>query len=278
MPEKYIDPKFNIHSSYRKVNIINPYRFSTEPESGTDAEVEYQKVLDLATSLGITLPSASQQVEDLQLLESYIGTGVWDKDDVFFKFKGTASSEFKLLDWKRLIKADNYGSLVWSVDGVKGNGSNGYINPKAPLNTLSHFSQNNASFSYVTFNVGTSGAKAIMGLNVGSGIATQLIVPNNGTAYASLNSDGQTTTASNFSYLGLTSINRMDAVTTRIIAASEISIVKSSLPSNAYTPYILARNRVDTSGVDLFSDAGLSYVRFGASIADEHSSLKLVLE
>ena len=41
MPEKLIDPKFNIHSTYRKVNIINPYRYGyTPPPTGGEIQPE----------------------------------------------------------------------------------------------------------------------------------------------------------------------------------------------------------------------------------------------
>jgi len=113
-------------------------------------DVDYQAVLDAVVAAGDPLPSTAQQDIDNQLMIDYKATGGWAKDDVVFKFSGTGSIGYKLMCWKRLVKAEAFGSLIWSDSGVKGNGTNAYIksgyNPA--LNAL-NMTQNDASINYV---------------------------------------------------------------------------------------------------------------------------------
>lgn len=124
MPERKIDPKFNIHSNYRKLNIVNPYRFSS---GGSGITAEYQAVLDATAANGDSLPSKATQALHNQIIADLKSEGVWSELDSFGMFEGDGSLGYKLMDWVRLIKMTPTGGLTWSGVGVKGNGSNGYI-------------------------------------------------------------------------------------------------------------------------------------------------------
>lgn len=61
---------------------------------------EYQAVLDKATAMGYTKPSASQQILQNQLIIDLKTLGVWSKMDNFYMFKNDGSKEFATIDWK----------------------------------------------------------------------------------------------------------------------------------------------------------------------------------
>jgi len=91
-------------------------------------DADYQAVLDYATAQAIALPDATQQQIDNQLMIDLKATGKWGVCKSFLNLKGTATSSFKLIDWKRLVKYTDFGSPTWSSSGIKGNGVNAYIN------------------------------------------------------------------------------------------------------------------------------------------------------
>ena len=90
-------------------------------------DTDYQAVLDYATAQAIALPDATQQSIDNQLMIDLKATGKWGVCKSFLNLKGTATSAFKLIDWKRIVKYTDLGSPTWSSSGIKGNGVNAYI-------------------------------------------------------------------------------------------------------------------------------------------------------
>jgi len=267
MGEISIDPKFNIHETYKKVRILNPYR-NASPIGGVDPD--YQAVLDYASGNFIALPDAAQQDIDNQFIINYKASGAWDLDDVVLRFKGTATPAFKLICWKRRIEAQAFGGLTWSDSGVLGNGTTGYIDPLfIPANGVK-YTLNDASVAFSTFNIGTSGGnKTIAGSWSGANNGYILIIPNNGgSSHLSIN-QFKTTTA--YAKLGYTSVNR---ISSSLISLDTTDITNSSGQLSTAKVYILARSLNNTA--DLFSDAGLGFISFGASKRYVHDTVKIL--
>jgi hypothetical protein len=89
---------------------------------------DYQAVLDFATSEGDTLPSASQQILQNNVVLSLKDKGLWNKKDAFGLFATDGNVDFALICWKRLIKMNAISSPSFSANaGVTGNGTSSYI-------------------------------------------------------------------------------------------------------------------------------------------------------
>jgi len=276
MGEISINPKFNIHETYKKVRILNPYR-NASPIGGVDPD--YQAVLDYAAGNFIALPDAAQQDLDNQVMIGLKNSGGWAKNDVILKFKGTATPAFKLICWKRVIETTPFGGLIWSNSGVKGNTVDTYINPQAPLSTLTNYTRNNASVSFFVEAVGGDNSSTIYALyGPSSTYSYNLINVNYPSASMAINSVTNTTTSLGQNSIGFISVNRISATQIKLIAEQGVSINDmDSKPLQAVSPYILARNRADNGTVDGFSDVNISYFFMGANIENEHNAIKAIL-
>jgi len=117
--------------------------------SGPGFDSDYQAVLDFATSEGDTLPSASQQILQNNVVLSLKDKGLWNKKDVFGLFATNGNVDFALICWKRLIKMDAINSPFFSANsGFTGNGTSSYIDTKfKPLDDGVQYTQNNAGLS-----------------------------------------------------------------------------------------------------------------------------------
>jgi hypothetical protein len=116
---------------------------------GLDAD--YQAVLNYATTQGYTLPSASQQALQNQLVLDLKTAGVWSKLDTFAVFATDGDSDFALIDWKRLIDYTAVNSPTFTPnEGFQGNGTSSYIDLNYTTTTdWVNASQNNTSaFAY----------------------------------------------------------------------------------------------------------------------------------
>ena len=61
---------------------------------------DYQAILDQASSLGYTAPSAAQQTLQNTLVEDLKTAGVWDKLDLFYVFATDGDGDYATLNWK----------------------------------------------------------------------------------------------------------------------------------------------------------------------------------
>jgi len=237
-------------------------------------DVDYQAVLDYATAQSIALPTTTQQDLDNQFIIDYKASGGWALDDTIFRFKSTASTAFKLICWKRRIQAIAYGGLTWSDSGVKGNGTNGYIDPLFnPTVNGVNYTLNNASIGFSLFDIGSSGLRAIAGVYTGAFVSYVLISPNNSNqSYLGVNGSLYTNSLV-WAKLGYTSANRISAATLSIdttdIANSSGGLVNEKI-------MILARNQSASGTQDAFSDAGLGFISFGANKKSVHNAIALL--
>jgi hypothetical protein len=126
---------------------------------GPAYDADYQAILDRATTLGYTLPSASVQAKQNTLLTSMKADGVWAKLDVFYVFAQDGGSSFGTLNWKNpnanqstLVNAPTF----VSNGGFTGNGTSSYIDTNFnPATQGVQYTQNNASRYFFAHAIGT---------------------------------------------------------------------------------------------------------------------------
>jgi hypothetical protein len=114
---------------------------------------EYQALLNYATAQGFTLPSTNVQAAQNRLLTELKTAGIWDKLDTFALFAtdaedtpGSGTSEFALIDWKRLVQYSAVNSPTFSLNGgFQGNGTTSYVDTNFnPLSNGVNYTLNNA--------------------------------------------------------------------------------------------------------------------------------------
>lgn len=110
-------------------------------------DADYQSILDYATTQGYTLPSASQQLLQNQLVVDLKDAGVWSKLDTFAVFATDGNSDFALIDWKRLMQYTAVNSPTFTTNsGFSGNGTSAYIDTNFnPATSGVNYILNNAS-------------------------------------------------------------------------------------------------------------------------------------
>lgn len=110
----------------------------------------YAVILSYATAQGYTLPTSGQQALQSQLLQDLITAGIWDKLDTFAVFATDGSSDFALIDWKRLTQYTAVNSPTFTTNqGFQGNGTSSYIDSNYnPKTQATNYSIDNASFGY----------------------------------------------------------------------------------------------------------------------------------
>jgi hypothetical protein len=114
---------------------------------GAAFDSDYQAVLNYATTQGYTLPSAGQQTLQNQLVVDLKAEGIWSKLDTFAVFATDGSSNFALIDWKRLSQYTAINSPTFTTnDGFLGNGTSSYISSNFnPASSGVNYTLNNAS-------------------------------------------------------------------------------------------------------------------------------------
>jgi hypothetical protein len=107
---------------------------------------DYQAILNRATTLGYTLPNATQQALQNQLLLDLKSSGAWAKMDVFYMFANNGSKEFATINWKS--PSSNQASIVgsnltWDASGFIG-GASSYLDTNFnPTTGTPNIAQNN---------------------------------------------------------------------------------------------------------------------------------------
>lgn len=122
---------------------------------------EYQAVLDRATTLGYTKPSAAQQIKQNQLIVSLKAAGIWNLLDVFYVFATDGSSDFATLNWinPSLYQCSKVNSPTFTTNkGFKGNGTTNYLdtNYNYTINGI-NYTINSASRGLWQYSIGTVG-------------------------------------------------------------------------------------------------------------------------
>ncbi|QMP84778.1 putative YapH protein [Flavobacterium phage vB_FspP_elemoA_13-1B] len=122
--------------------------------SGVKYDSDYQAVLNYATTQGYTLPSASQQIIQNQLVIDLKAGGVWNKLDVLYIFANDGGGDFGTLNWKSPLA--NQATLIntptfTTNEGFMGNGTSSYIDTNFnPATQGVNYTLDNASrYAYV---------------------------------------------------------------------------------------------------------------------------------
>lgn len=99
--------------------------------SSSSIDSDYQAVLDRATALGYTLPSAGQQVKQNQLILDLKSAGIWSQLDLFYVFATDGDQNFSFINWKSpsTFLLTKSGTVNFTANqGNISNGTNGYLN------------------------------------------------------------------------------------------------------------------------------------------------------
>lgn len=111
---------------------------------------DYQAILDYATTQGYTLPSASQQDLQNQLVVDLKDTGVWSKLDLFYVFATDGDSDFASINWKdpNNFECTEVNSPTFTTnEGFQGNSTSSYLLTNYyPSTNASNYSLNSSSF------------------------------------------------------------------------------------------------------------------------------------
>lgn len=146
------------------VIVINP--FVSFP-SGAGFDSDYQAVLDYATTQGYTLPSASQQTIQNQLVLDLKTAGAWSNIDVLYVFATDGDADFALINWKdpASLEAVNVGCTFTANEGYDGAGSsaNRITTGYRPTVFLGNFVDLDCSFGTWLFDGGTVNTQYIIG-------------------------------------------------------------------------------------------------------------------
>jgi hypothetical protein len=261
----------DIGSVYLGTNAVSSvYLGSNLVWSGMDAD--YKAVLDYATTQGYTLPSASQQLLQEQLIIDLKDAGVWSKLDTFAVFatdaedsSGSGTSNFALIDWKRLTQYDAVNTPTFSVNGgFTGNGTSSYIDTNF-----------NPSTSGVNYTLNDAGryfwVNSYPNFTIWEGTDTTNVnfsAPRNSANSVKINQGiTNTSTSINFSQPGSNwrSINR--TTSTDITAFYNLT----SLSTTATSSSIQNSNQFILRGGSIFTTASFALYAMGASLVSENS-------
>ena len=245
-------------------------------------DADYQAILDQASSLGYTAPSASQQTLQNTLVTDLKTAGVWNKLDSFSVYATDGDANFALLDWKRLTTQTATNSptftpnLGYIGDGVSARIQSGFV----PSTDGVNYQLNSASMFKYRYQVRTAGqAQAYEGI-FKSGITYALIASSPAT-----NADNYIHTlggaifvsqaiGTNPAFQLLT--RNGNAIATYVDGVLEAS--GSSVPANIpdVEMWSLAANN-GSSGI-FFSDVGISVEGYGADLSAEQADFNTAIQ
>jgi hypothetical protein len=227
---------------------------------------EYTAILDRATALGYTLPSAGQQVKQNALIVALKAAGIWAKLDVFYVYANNGSQEFGTLNWinPTLYQCTLVNSPTFTAnEGFAGNGTSSYIDTNFnPLINGLNYQLDNASRYYYLNSLGPS-AQVIEGVINNAQNGTQI-----GTSTSQRINQGTNVlnSAASLGALGVNGINRTSNTNVEIFnSTTQISRTATSTSINSNNQFIL---RAGTAG---YSTSQISFYSMGASLVSENT-------
>jgi len=121
-------------------------------QGGVSFDADYQAVLDYATTQTYTLPSASQQALQNQLVIDLKDAGVWSKLDVFYVFATDGDSDFASINWKdpNNFECTEVNSPTFTTNkGFEGDGTSAYLDTNFNTSTDSvNYTQNDVGLIF----------------------------------------------------------------------------------------------------------------------------------
>lgn len=230
---------------------------------------EYQAVIAKATALGYTLPSASTQTKQNQLLVDLKTSGAWAKLDVFYMFAQDGSKEFATINWKNpnANQITLVGALMtWNSSGYIG-GLLSYLNTNYnPTTNATNFSQNNASVGIWKRTHDATAGKYMWGNSGASSIVKSVTDPD-----ARLNQTGGLNATFPASNTGLLILNRTSSTAVSFSTNGTTTNTTSINPSVAL---VNANYSIFTYGTATASTylGQISSFFLGASLVSETSA------
>jgi hypothetical protein len=238
---------------------------------GGGFDADYQAVLTYATAQGYTLPSGGQQTLQNDLVVALKAAGVWSKLDTFANFATDGSSDFALIDWKRLSDYTAINSPTFTANvGFQGDGVSAYIdsNYNPAVDNVNYF-LDSASFGYDQV-ISRTTSNTIEN-NWGTGETTGSFLRPNRRTYLNSSTNYLNATGFNFNTLQLVSVNRFDSTTINLYQNGSLFISNNLLPSTSIGNLTTMSAFKNYAGV--FNDSGLSMVYAGADLTAEMSDL-----
>jgi hypothetical protein len=223
-------------------------------------DADYQAVLNYATTQGYTLPSASQQIIQNQLVIDLKSAGVWNKLDTFANFATDGSLDFALIDWKRLSLYTAVNSPTFTInEGFTGDGTSSYIDTNFnPATSGVNYTQNNASRYIYTLNV--------VAFFDGIGLSQANRITASGTAQRINQGTGTINSAYSFSLgAGMKSIHRTSSTNVELFS----DITQTSRTSNSFV--IQSENQFISRSLNTYSANKVSMYAMGASLVAENT-------
>lgn len=227
-------------------------------------DADYQAVLNRATALGYTLPSASQQIKQNNLVLALKAGGIWNKLDVLYIFANDGGSNFSTLNWKSPLnfQATLINTPTFTTNqGFTGNGTSSYINTNfIPLVNGVNYTLNNASRYLYLY---TGGASSSLD---GTDTSINNIQFSNSVAQRINSSNSLNSTFSFATGTPTKSIHRTSSTNVELFNGTvQSSKTQTSVALPATNQYIL-RNGT------LYGDSKVSFYAIGASLVSENTA------
>jgi hypothetical protein len=213
-------------------------------------DADYQAVLDYATSQSYTLPSASQQILQNQLVLDLKAGGIWDDADWIRVAANDGGSQFATINWKN---PNSYQAILVNSpsflanNGFQSNGTSSYVNENWAPSDGVNFQLNDASeFIWMNTNLNGVAAAFLYGSGDSAGTNASILEKNSSTQiYPRINasSSGFLDNANNPT-IGLYGVHRANstacAYSKNGVVLSNFSTTSTSRTSQK--SYTLARN------------------------------------
>jgi hypothetical protein len=245
--------------------------------SGPSFDADYQAVLNYATTQGYTLPSDEQKLLQNQLVIDLKSAGVWDKLDTFAVFATDGSSDFALIDWKRLTQYTAVNSPAFTTNqGFKGNGASSYIDTNYITSTAgNNYQTNNSSFGYWCYSLFSSGGSRInMGSrNSSSSGLTYAVGGGENTLFMNTDNITNGLLSSSSSNLGLRHFNRVSSSGASYYNSTGLvgSNTNVSFDLSNYSFLLLALNNAGNPSFFTLTDMSMAFA--GADLSSENTAL-----
>jgi hypothetical protein len=228
-------------------------------------DTDYQAVLNYATSQSYTLPSASQQILQNQLVLDLKAGGIWSKLDTLAIFATDGSSDFALIDWKRLSLYTAVNSPTFTANqGFQGNGTSSYIDTNWNPNTQGvNYTLNNACFGGWRYNSVNNAVSRFMGATI------EITIREDSNAVHRVNSNVNASSFLTGNGTGLRILNRTNSSNVQMIVNNTLETsTQNSLVIPNSNLHLL--NRGDGTS---FSVSQISIALAGSNLVTERTDL-----
>jgi len=225
---------------------------------------DYEALLNRAKALGYAVPSAKQQLAQMNMIQQMKLAGIWQKLDVFYVFATDGDKNFACLNWKN--PAANQCALTveptfTANEGFTGNGSDQYITTNFnPATHGSKYTLDDASrYGYIR----TDGSGYIDGVTGGDnrfGVYGENSINR-------INQGGNNLNAAvDYAGTGMMSIHRTSSTAVACI------INKTKLDRTATSTLLRDETQLILRGFTVYSAKQISMYAMGASLVAENDS------